>query len=268
MGRVRKDILNGWKEIGAYVCRDIRTVERWEKHRGPPVRRVPGAGRATVYALISEVDEWLVSAKIDETDDPAGVETPAPPIVKETVAAPGEDAASESTIDLLEQTPPSPPLASSYPSRFSLRSIAVGLGVAAVIAVLFAAVWPRMVQARRGGPTHTEVSYDSDTSRTPPSIPYRSKVNGVDDLYLSGLYSYEQRTPAALQQARSNTSTPPSPRTPITPLATRAWPTPTTCCASTPGCRRPRLIARRKLLPSRRYGSIRSCPRLTPRYSS
>src|SRR5580704_14807423 len=69
MSRVRKDILNGWKEIGGYVCRDIRTVERWEKYRGLPVRRVPGAGRATVYALISEVDEWLASAKLDEPDD-------------------------------------------------------------------------------------------------------------------------------------------------------------------------------------------------------
>ncbi len=69
MSRVRKDILNGWKEIGGYVCRDIRTVERWEKSRGLPVRRVPGAGRATVYALISEVDEWLASTKLDESDD-------------------------------------------------------------------------------------------------------------------------------------------------------------------------------------------------------
>jgi len=63
VSQVRKDILNGWKEIGGYVCRDIRTVERWEKQRGLPVRRVPGAGRATVYALISELDEWLANSK-------------------------------------------------------------------------------------------------------------------------------------------------------------------------------------------------------------
>ena len=31
VSHVRKDILNGWKEIGGYVGRDIRTVERWEK---------------------------------------------------------------------------------------------------------------------------------------------------------------------------------------------------------------------------------------------
>src|SRR5580700_6989228 len=68
MSQVRKDILNGWKEIGGYVCRDIRTVERWEKQRGLPVRRVPGAGRATVYALIPELDEWLENSKPELTD--------------------------------------------------------------------------------------------------------------------------------------------------------------------------------------------------------
>lgn len=63
MSQTRKNILNGWKEIGGYVGRDIRTVERWEKHRGLPVRRVPGEGRATVYALTSELDEWLENSK-------------------------------------------------------------------------------------------------------------------------------------------------------------------------------------------------------------
>ncbi len=45
------------------------------KLRGLPVRRMPGEGRATVYALISELDEWLASSKPDETEvenaDPA-----------------------------------------------------------------------------------------------------------------------------------------------------------------------------------------------------
>ena len=68
MSQVKKDILNGWKEIAAYVARDRRTVERWEKLRGLPVRRMPGEGRATVYALISELDEWLASSKPDETE--------------------------------------------------------------------------------------------------------------------------------------------------------------------------------------------------------
>ena len=65
MSVAQKDILNGWKEIAGYVARDIRTVERWEKQRGLPVRRVPGAGRATVYARISELEQWLASKPLE-----------------------------------------------------------------------------------------------------------------------------------------------------------------------------------------------------------
>ncbi|HEY0701359.1 MAG TPA: hypothetical protein VGD60_01200, partial [Candidatus Acidoferrales bacterium] len=51
--------LDTWKEIGAFFGRDERTVKRWEITRGLPVHRVPGAGRANVYANTSELTEWL-----------------------------------------------------------------------------------------------------------------------------------------------------------------------------------------------------------------
>jgi hypothetical protein len=51
--------LDSWKEIGAYVRRDVRTVIRWEEERGLPVHRIPGGRRNTVFALASELDEWL-----------------------------------------------------------------------------------------------------------------------------------------------------------------------------------------------------------------
>src|ERR1700723_4183097 len=51
--------LDTWKEIGAFFGRDERTVKRWEVTRGLPVHRVPGAGRANVYANTSELAEWL-----------------------------------------------------------------------------------------------------------------------------------------------------------------------------------------------------------------
>ncbi len=50
--------LESWKEIAAYLNRDVRTARRWEKERGLPVRRPPGA-RPVVYALVAEIDEWL-----------------------------------------------------------------------------------------------------------------------------------------------------------------------------------------------------------------
>jgi len=54
-----KHMLQGWKEIADYVARDERTVRRWEKQRRLPVRRMPGNGRANVYVLVSELDQWL-----------------------------------------------------------------------------------------------------------------------------------------------------------------------------------------------------------------
>jgi TolB-like protein/Flp pilus assembly protein TadD len=52
------DILDSWKAIAAHLHRDARTVLRWERARGLPVHRVPGGGKAGVYALKSELDAW------------------------------------------------------------------------------------------------------------------------------------------------------------------------------------------------------------------
>ena len=56
--------LDTWKEIGAFFGRDERPVKRWETSRGLPVHRVPGAGRANVYAYTDELAEWLSGTKI------------------------------------------------------------------------------------------------------------------------------------------------------------------------------------------------------------
>ena len=50
--------LDSWKEIGAYLKRDVTTVRRWEKREGLPVHRHPHDRRDSVYAYRSEIDEW------------------------------------------------------------------------------------------------------------------------------------------------------------------------------------------------------------------
>jgi len=50
--------LDSWKEIAAYLGRDLRTVRRWEQ-RGLPVHRVPGGERRAVFAYRKEIDGWL-----------------------------------------------------------------------------------------------------------------------------------------------------------------------------------------------------------------
>jgi Tfp pilus assembly protein PilF len=54
--------LTSWKEIAAFVGRDERTAKRWEESRGLPVRRVPGKGRASVFAYTDEIEAWLKGA--------------------------------------------------------------------------------------------------------------------------------------------------------------------------------------------------------------
>ncbi len=52
------DRLESWKEIAAYLGRDIRTIARWEKHEGLPVHRQQHGKAASVYAFKRELDDW------------------------------------------------------------------------------------------------------------------------------------------------------------------------------------------------------------------
>jgi TolB-like protein/Flp pilus assembly protein TadD len=55
--------LDSWKEIAAYLNRDVTTVQRWEKREGMPVHRHVHHKRGSVYALIEELDEWVQSRR-------------------------------------------------------------------------------------------------------------------------------------------------------------------------------------------------------------
>jgi len=50
--------LESWKEIAAYLKRDVRTVIRWEKSEGLPVHRHLHQSRSSVYAYPSEINAW------------------------------------------------------------------------------------------------------------------------------------------------------------------------------------------------------------------
>lgn len=42
---VNTDVLNSWKEVATYLGRGIRTVQRWERELGLPIRRPRGKPR-------------------------------------------------------------------------------------------------------------------------------------------------------------------------------------------------------------------------------
>src|SRR5258707_13838459 len=69
--------LESWGEIAAYLRRGIRTVQRWERYQGLPVRRLLIGKLGSVYAYRSELDKWYrarqpPTAHGEEDTDKAG----------------------------------------------------------------------------------------------------------------------------------------------------------------------------------------------------
>jgi Tol biopolymer transport system component len=71
-----EDRLDSWKEIAAYLNRDVTTVQRWEKREGMPVHRHLHDRLGTVYASRAELDAWARSrnpptAEVNENAAPS-----------------------------------------------------------------------------------------------------------------------------------------------------------------------------------------------------
>jgi TolB-like protein/Tfp pilus assembly protein PilF len=52
------DRLDSWKEIAAYLKKEVRTVQRWEKTGGLPVRRLAHGKQGTVFAYKPDLEAW------------------------------------------------------------------------------------------------------------------------------------------------------------------------------------------------------------------
>ena len=205
-----KEQVQGWKEIAAYLGRDERTVKRWEKQRGLPVRRIPGAGRANVYILVSDLELWLAQ---DSSKPPSDPESSLDAVSSDQPAhrdldpdLPGDpppaSALPEPPTPALDQpdTSPHPPLHPaildpvSKPRRPRLHfSYILSFGSLALILAAFSVrtfFLVQQTQQRRAANLH------------PAHLVSITPRPRTDELYVQGLYLYEQRTPASLEQAR------------------------------------------------------------------
>jgi tetratricopeptide (TPR) repeat protein len=63
--------LESWKEIAAYLGRDVTTVRRWEKREGLPVYRLQHSKLGSIFAYTSELDAWR-----DRQALPGGTDAP------------------------------------------------------------------------------------------------------------------------------------------------------------------------------------------------
>ena len=62
--RPPEDRLDSWKEIAAYLKRDVTTVQRWEKREQMPVHRHLHDKAGSVYASRADLDAWARSRNL------------------------------------------------------------------------------------------------------------------------------------------------------------------------------------------------------------
>jgi len=73
------DRLDSWKEIAAYLDRDVTTVQRWEKREAMPVHRHLHDRMGSVYASRAELDAWARSRNVQAARQNGNGASPIPP---------------------------------------------------------------------------------------------------------------------------------------------------------------------------------------------
>ena len=78
-----QDMLAGWKDVAAFLGRSVRTVQRWEKKMGLPLRRLKSEARSIPYALRSELAHWLKECGVGvPSAEKDGATTPPPSLLQ------------------------------------------------------------------------------------------------------------------------------------------------------------------------------------------
>ena len=149
------DRLDSWKEIAAYLQRDVRTVQRWEKLAGLPVHRHAESRLRTAYAYRSELDAWWRAQRA--VIESAG---PEPAVVESAGAEPG--------------TPPeSAPITAEVPVSPRRGRLLVASAVVLVATLALAAVAlyrfraPAAVSPPRGAPVAVLLAKVDDQAGNP-----------------------------------------------------------------------------------------------------
>ncbi len=85
--RPLEDRLDSWKEIAAYLNRDVTTVQRWEKREGMPVHRHLHDRMGSVYASRAELDAWMRSRNLRTGQENGNSVQPPDPSAQQQVPA-------------------------------------------------------------------------------------------------------------------------------------------------------------------------------------
>jgi Tol biopolymer transport system component len=129
VGTAPEDRLNSWKEIAAYLRRDVTTAQRWEKREGMPVHRHLHDKLGSVYAFRSELDDWARGRNLS----PAPEDVPASPT------------AGSAPSSVSAEAGPSPLVAP--PGQGHRRSMVAWTAGAAALVFVALSVWWRLDRA-------------------------------------------------------------------------------------------------------------------------
>ena len=183
--------LDGWKTIATHLDKAERTVKRWEADRGLPIHRVPGGGRAAVYAIAAELDAWLDSNRasepgpLDSSQQPTG----------ETVSP-----HSDLVLDQLSRLIPPRKIGDVFSFLLKRRLVltAVGFLLVGVAAAALHQAGVRPPVFGIFGRTKAAVSNSRPTSIAQVSDADKRLAR---DLYLKGRFEWNKRTPESLNRA-------------------------------------------------------------------
>jgi Tol biopolymer transport system component len=132
VGMAPEDRLDSWKEIAAYLKRDVTTVQRWEKREGMPVRRHVHDRLGSVYAFRSELDDWARSRNLPLTHEDIETEPLLDRPARSTSVVEDAEPALESI------TSPMPP---STARRWSRSTVVWSLTAGGLLLALVATWW-------------------------------------------------------------------------------------------------------------------------------
>jgi TolB-like protein/Flp pilus assembly protein TadD len=126
--RPANDRLDSWKEIAAYLKKEVRTVQRWEKNLGLPVRRLAQGKQGTVFAYKSDLDAWWQQSQSKVVDDE-----------EESDAAAGSSDSSVAVLVPAVDQPDNTEKNDTQPNRF--RRLAILILVVLCAALLLRIFW-------------------------------------------------------------------------------------------------------------------------------
>ncbi len=137
--KVQRQKLQSWKEIAAFLGKDVRTARRWNAERGLPVHRVPGGKGASVFAYIDELEAWFHERPSEE---PSGTPDSEPSFAPDAGAAPADGQADLATLSSRGAPPLQTQAGTSNPvRRYARLEVLLGLAVLLAAGSYFAGRW-------------------------------------------------------------------------------------------------------------------------------